>query len=663
MMPELVNMLAWWQWLVLAAVPPAIVLLYFLKLRRRPLEVPSTYLWHKSMEDLHVNALWQRLRRNLLLLLQLLIVLLAVLALVRPHWRAMHISGKRFILLIDNSASMTATDVKPSRLDEAKRRAGELVDQMHSGDAAMIISFADTARVEQSFTDDRRRLREGLAAIKPTARTTSLLEALKVASGLANPGRSAEDTSDVRVAEAMPAKLVIFSDGKFGPVAGFELGNLEPVFVPIGEASAANVGIMAFSIGRSERHPERSQAFARLQNFGQEAATVKLNLFRDGVLSDAAQVEIAAGDSQSVPFELVGVEEGVLRLAITVAGDQLACDNEAWAVLSTPRRSKVLLVTSGNEPLELALGTKAAAELADVRSEGPEFLKTKPYKDLAASGGFDLVIYDRCRPQQMPRANTLFIGSLPPEGGWKAKPKTDAPQIIDAELSHPLLQWLDLGDVLLAEGTPLGPPPGGSVLVDTDAGPMLAIAPRESFEDVVMGFVLVDQQPGPGGKTQRFIGTNWPIRVSFSSFVLNMLSYLGGHGQTPESATVRPGSSVTLESPDPQSTVEVHTPSGQTVSLPPAGSGRSSFTATNELGIYEAQVKGKTFERFAVNLMDAAESDIRPQPDPAIKIGYVEVAGQRGWQAGHREIWKELLLLGLAVSLVEWYIYNRRIYA
>ena len=667
MMPELANMLAWWQWLILAAAPPAMVLLYFLKLRRRPLEVPSTYLWHKSMEDLHVNALWQRLRRNLLLLLQLLLVLLAALALVRPHWRAMHITGKRFILLIDNSASMTATDVKPSRLEEAKRRAGELIDQMHSGDVAMIISFADTARVEQSFTDNRGRLREGLAAIRPTARTTSLLEALKVASGLANPGRSAEDTSDVRVAEAMPAKLVIFSDGKFGPVP-FELGNLEPVFVPIGEASAANVGIMAFSIGRSEHHPERSQAFARLQNFGPEAVSVKVELFRDGVLSDAAQVQIAAGGSQSVPFELVGVEEGVLRLAITVAGNQLACDNEAWAVLSTPRRSKVLLVTSDNEPLALALGTKAAAELADVRSEGPDFLKTKSYKDLAAGGGFDLVIYDRCRPQHMPRANTLFVGSLPPEGGWKAKPKTAGPQIIDAELSHPLLQWLDLGDVLLAEGTPLGPPPGGSVLVDSDAGPMLAIAPRDSFEDAVMGFVLVNQQPGPGGKPQRFIGTNWPIRVSFSSFVLNMLSYLGGQGQTPESATVRPGGSVTLEPPDLQATIEVRTPSEQIVSLPPAGSGRSSFTATNELGIYEAQVKGKTFERFAVNLMDAAESNISLKPDPAkpgpaIKIGYVEVAGQRGWEAGHREIWKELLLLGLAVSLVEWYIYNRRIYA
>ena len=33
---SLVNMLAWWQWVLLAAVPPAIVLLYFLKLKRRP---------------------------------------------------------------------------------------------------------------------------------------------------------------------------------------------------------------------------------------------------------------------------------------------------------------------------------------------------------------------------------------------------------------------------------------------------------------------------------------------------------------------------------------------------------------------------------------------------------------------------------------------------
>ena len=85
----------------LAAVPPAIVLLYFLKLKRHPVEVPSTFLWHKSIEDLHVNSIWQRLRNNLLLWLQLLLILLLALALFRPSWqgtklvgRAVHLPGR-----------------------------------------------------------------------------------------------------------------------------------------------------------------------------------------------------------------------------------------------------------------------------------------------------------------------------------------------------------------------------------------------------------------------------------------------------------------------------------------------------------------------------------------------------------------------------------------
>jgi hypothetical protein len=63
-----------------------------------------------------------------------------------------------------------------------------------------------------------------------------------------------------------------------------------------------------------------------------------------------------------------------------------------------------------------------------------------------------------------------------------------------------------------------------------------------------------------------------------------------------------------------------------------------------------------------VSMADAAESDIRPPEDPAIKIGYVEVAPQQASETGHREIWKELIAIGLAISLAEWYIYMRRVY-
>src|SRR6185436_10321878 len=67
--------LHWSLALFLLFVPPLILLLYFLRLKRKPLQVPSTFLWRKSIEDLHVNSLFQWLRDNVLLLLQVLAVL------------------------------------------------------------------------------------------------------------------------------------------------------------------------------------------------------------------------------------------------------------------------------------------------------------------------------------------------------------------------------------------------------------------------------------------------------------------------------------------------------------------------------------------------------------------------------------------------------------
>jgi hypothetical protein len=677
-MPNFMPMLSWWQWTVLAAVPPAILVLYFLKLKRHPVEVPSTFLWHKSIEDLHVNSIWQRLRNNLLLWLQLLLILLLAMALFRPSWQGARLVGERFIFVIDNSASMSADDQQPSRLQVAKDKVRELIKDMKSGQAAMVISFGDTARVEQGYTDNRQQLCDKVDAIQPSVQGTSLLEALKLASGLANPGRSAEKSTDVQVAEALPATLYILSDGKFPPVTGFSLGNLDPKFLPIGSENSKNLAILAFSAQRNETRPDRFQAFARLENFGKEKKRIAAELYLDDHLVDADEADVAPDEPRGIAFDIAAVQSGVLKLKIK-AKDDLKLDDEAYLVLREPQRTKILLVTPGNEPLAIALTTKSAQEVADVEIESPDFVKDKTkYQNAAAAGKFDLVIYDRCHPDEMPQANTLFIADLPPSSKdtpaakkWTAGEKVEVPQIIDIDAAHPLLQWMDMSDVILFAGTPLKPPVGGKVLIDSDAssagGALMAIAPRDTFEDVVLGFSFFDEGTGKDGKATKLWGTNWYSRQSFPVFIRNVFEYFGRHRVGANMEGVRPGQAVPLDVGKTGASVRVKTPSGGVAELKAGKSGKLSFTETSELGIYEVQTGGKTVDRFAVNLFNPAESDIRPNLSPdnqtlEIKVGETVVKGEASSESARKEIWKILVIIGLAILAVEWYIYNHRIY-
>src|SRR5688500_4706759 len=106
--PQFLN----WQTAAIAAgiAVPALLVVYFLTLPRRGLAVSSTLLWRKAIQDLQVNAPFQKLRRNLLLFLQLLLLALLCLALARPVANYQPGAGKMTVILIDRSASMATTD-------------------------------------------------------------------------------------------------------------------------------------------------------------------------------------------------------------------------------------------------------------------------------------------------------------------------------------------------------------------------------------------------------------------------------------------------------------------------------------------------------------------------------------------------------------------------
>src|SRR5215212_5708435 len=86
-------------WLASLLVP--LVLFYFLKLKRPRVEIPSLLLWRQVLQDQRVNSPFQRFKRNLLLLVQILILTLLALAAMQPFLRRENQRSDRLPILID----------------------------------------------------------------------------------------------------------------------------------------------------------------------------------------------------------------------------------------------------------------------------------------------------------------------------------------------------------------------------------------------------------------------------------------------------------------------------------------------------------------------------------------------------------------------------------
>ena len=83
---------------------------------------------------------------------------------------------------------MSTADVAGvTRLDAAKQRVSDLIEQLDSGMSAMIIAFDDERTWCRSFTSNRRSLQEAIQRVKPTAAPTNIRGALDLAAGFANP--------------------------------------------------------------------------------------------------------------------------------------------------------------------------------------------------------------------------------------------------------------------------------------------------------------------------------------------------------------------------------------------------------------------------------------------------------------------------------------------
>ncbi|MBF8290333.1 MAG: hypothetical protein HW391_1301, partial [Chloroflexi bacterium] len=364
---------------------PVVVAMYLLKLRRDDAIVPSTLLWHRLVADVEANAPWQRLRRSLLLLLQLLLVLLLAGLAARPFLERPAGLARDLVLVIDTSASMAATDVLPDRLTVAKQEALEALRDLPAGGKVSVVAAGRTARVVVNATRDLGRVRAAIEALEVSPASGDLGDALNLADALA--ARSGD-------AEILVATDAALATAPTSPV------NHKVTVLQVGR-DRKNQAIVALAVRGGSSGVTRS-VFVSVANLDIEPAQRRLEVYGDGVLLEARDMRLDAQTRVEAIIDDLPVGVRVVEVRLNGTGaDALALDDRAWAIVPPDRLRRILLVSEGDPYLETALSFLPNTELYGVAP--------KEYGPATHPELFDLIIFEGSVPAVLPPTAVLAI--------------------------------------------------------------------------------------------------------------------------------------------------------------------------------------------------------------------------------------------------------------
>lgn len=604
--------------LALSALALPIILLYMLRLRRREVTVSSTMLWQKLLRDREANAPWQRLRRNLLLILQLLILLLLIFALARPFLPVPSLVSGSVVVLLDGSASMQAHDIEPSRFEAAKAEVRQLINDLAGSSQMTIIQVGQSPGVIAAPTGDKNVLRQAVNEAVPDNGAADWQAAFALASGAAQGFQNAQ--------------IAIVSDGGLPP--GLPSLPTETAYIPIGE-NAENLAISALATRDTD---DGIELFTAVANDGSQDQQALLTISLDGSLFDSRQIVVPAQSTANFSWAL---PEGTQTLQARLSeqtNDQLTLDDVAWAVHEGGVSNRVLLVTEGNLFLEQVYSVLP----------GIEVFKAAPDSDLLAdSAAFDLYVFDGVPvPDPPPAADMLIINPPEGSGGDLFTVNGVFSDTVAVELADsPLLQFVDWREVNVRQARAVTAP-WAQTLVRAQGGALLQIGERSGHRIGLIPFDIRD--------------SDLPLQIAFPILMANITGWLSPGRAFDAPTGLRPGDPVSI-TPGAGSTAVLVTKPDGTLWTAEVGEAETIFTETDQLGLYQVRLRDNTGDQpagsFAVNLFNPAESDITPQA--AVQIGQTAVITETEGDVGQRELWPWLLAVAFVVLLIEWWVHHR----
>jgi hypothetical protein len=659
---------------------------YIIKMRRRRFEVPFSHLWKRVLEQKDANALWKQLKRFLSLVLILIILGIVLFAALDPTLGAIDRKARSVVILLDASASMKAVDGDEgnteTRLAAAKAKAKGLIDSMGGGDVAMIMKVDGQATPMSRFTSDGPMLNKIIDGIEASDTPADLTRALGAA---ADALRDRKNPLIVLISDgAYPEQqlgLVTWDGGKTPPapapaaapakkdakspadwntknLATVDLSNLDVRYLPVGKKSE-NVGIVAFNVRRYIANKAAYEVYIEVQNFGTEPANRQLALYNGETVVDINKIQLAPGQRvKKIYTKLPANADNRLRAALRPgegagASDVFPLDDQAYALLPARKKQKILLVTIDNLFLEGAL---LVYDNIDERKVAPDEYERNP----AIADGFDVVIFDDYTPKVMPPppASLLFFHPSGPDSPIAISREVSAPHITEIDETHPVMRWVSMSDVYMDKTLTFAPSAakGESTLAFAVRDSIIAAKRDGKRKIVAFGFSL----PSMG----RDSATDLPLRVAFPMLLVNTLDWFAGD-QTDLLTTYPTGARerVPLDGVVGATQAEVKGPDG-TLTHTPVIDGLATFYASR-VGYYEVAAKnpgGATMAQIelAANLASPGESDIAPSSE--LVLGGKKLEAPEAFAITRsRKLWTYLILLAMALIVMEWVTYHRRI--
>ncbi|MFO0953365.1 MAG: VWA domain-containing protein [Isosphaeraceae bacterium] len=627
--------------LALAALALPVVALYILKVRLRRVPVSTLMFWQKVFEEKKPRSLWQRLRHWVSLALQLAFLALLVLAVADPIFRWQQARSRRVVLVLDNSASMSAAEGGRTRLAEAKAEAGRVIDGLRVGDELAVISAGTPARVRCGLTEHQRTLREAVEAVGETDGPTQVAEAVALARRLLS------GTEHVR-------KVIVLSDGCFeGAAALSKEADVE--LVALG-SKRPNLGITRLQARRSLLDPVGYEILAEVLNASDEPATCRLELDLDDEPIDVVPLTLKPGESVTQVFEKTSAEGGRLRARLD-REDALMADNSAYALLPRRERQRLALVTAGDLFLEKVFEAMPLVDLAVAKIKPEEAV---PSPSLAGTGPPAVTVYHRRLPKTLPPGPVVVIEPTESSALWTVGETLLNPVVAKQDGDSPLMTHVRLDRVLMPEARKLTPLAPAAVLAEAAGGePLLLSFDRPEG----LGRVLV--------LTVNLDRSDLPLQTAFPILMTNALAWFsGGKGELRES--VGSGSVAQVSLPAevraalkaaPGSELRLRSPEGTEQPLPLSQDADKAVVGPfDRAGLWGISVaapgakpgESKPLMEVACNLASSRESDLRPAAGQPTRPQGLSSS------LGSRPLWYYLLACAWGVTCWEWFLYQRR---